>query len=98
MTCWSFVPVVLLFASAGLPAQEAADPLILVQQGRRLNASGRQSDALALYERALTINPDLFEAHLASGIALDLIGRFDDARTHWLARSSWRPRMASVRR
>lgn len=86
MTCWSFVPVVLLFASAGLPAQEAADPLILVQQGRRLNASGRQSDALALYERALTINPDLFEAHLASGIALDLIGRFDDARTH-LARA-----------
>ena len=86
MTCWSFVPVVLLVASAGLPAQEAADPLILVQQGRRLNASGRQSDALALYERALTINPDLFEAHLASGIALDLIGRFDDARTH-LARA-----------
>ena len=37
---------------------------------------------MTLYERALRLNPDLFEAHLASGIALDLVGRYDEARTH----------------
>jgi len=77
------VAVTLLgIAGPSLRGQEQPDPLQLVQQGRRLNAAGRQADALALYERALRINPDLFEAHLASGIALDLLGRYDEARTH----------------
>jgi tetratricopeptide (TPR) repeat protein len=83
------VAVVLIYlaiAGASLRAQEQPDPVQLVQQGRRLNAAGRQTDALALYERALRINPDLFEAHLASGIALDLLGRYSEARTH-LARA-----------
>jgi tetratricopeptide (TPR) repeat protein len=69
-------------ADPSLRGQEQPDPVQLVQQGRRLNTAGRQADALALYERALRINPDLFEAHLASGIALDLVGRYDEARTH----------------
>ena len=59
---------------------------MLVQQGRRLNASGHQREALELYEQALKINPDQFEAHLASGIALDLVARYVEARTH-LARA-----------
>jgi len=75
------VIVVVLF-HAVLAAQDSPDPLMLVQQGRRLNAAGRQTEALALYERALQINPDQFEAHLASGIALDLLGRYEEARRH----------------
>ena len=74
--------IALGLADPSLRAQEPPDPVQLVQQGRRLNSAGRQADALALYERALRINPDLFEAHLASGIALDLVGRYDEARTH----------------
>jgi tetratricopeptide (TPR) repeat protein len=82
MMNWLFVPVVLVLAGAASPAQDAPDPLMLVQQGRRLNTAGKQAEALALYERALKANPDLFEGHLASGIALDLLGKYDEARTH----------------
>jgi predicted Zn-dependent protease len=75
------------FVSAGLMAahtraQESLDPVQLVQQGRRLNAAGKQSEALTLYAQALRLKPDLFDAHLASGIALDLLGRYAEARTH----------------
>jgi tetratricopeptide (TPR) repeat protein len=82
MMNWLFVQVVLVLAGAASPAQDAPDPLMLVQQGRRLNTAGKQAEALALYERALKANPDLFEGHLASGIALDLLGKYDEARTH----------------
>src|SRR4029453_18617585 len=74
-------PIVVVLSGAPL-AQDAPDPLKLVQQGRRLNAAGRQAEALELYDRALKINPDQFEAHLASGIALDLLARYEEARTH----------------
>jgi tetratricopeptide (TPR) repeat protein len=76
------IPIVLLLAGGAFAAQESTDPLMLVQQGRRLNAAGRQREALELYERALKINPDQFEAHLASGIALDLLARYEEARPH----------------
>lgn len=70
---------------APVGAQEPS-PLKLVQQGRRLNAAGRQAEALRLYERALAAKPDLFDAHLAAGMALDLLGRYEEARAH-LARA-----------
>jgi tetratricopeptide (TPR) repeat protein len=69
-------------AVAGPLAAQSTDPLKLVQQGRRLNAAGRQAEALALYEKALALQPDLFAGHLAAGMALDLLGRYQEARTH----------------
>jgi tetratricopeptide (TPR) repeat protein len=72
----------LLLAASSSVAQEPADPLKLVQQGRRLNAAGKQADAIRLYEQALAADPNLFDAHLAMGIALDLEGRYADARGH----------------
>ena len=74
--------VVLLLAASLTAAQEPADGLKLVNQGRRLNADGKQPDAIRLYEQALAIDPNLFEGHLAMGIALDLEGRYADARGH----------------
>ena len=75
--------VALAFFASQLYAQPApVDPLKLVQQGRRLNTEGKQAEALALFELALKASPDLFEAHLASGIALDLAGRYVEARQH----------------
>jgi tetratricopeptide (TPR) repeat protein len=52
----------------------------LVKQGQKLNSEGKQDDALALYRQALAISPDLYEAHLASGMALDLKGDYVEAR------------------
>jgi tetratricopeptide (TPR) repeat protein len=61
------------------PAPAALD---LVKQGQKLNGEGKQDDALAFYRQALEMSPNLYEAHLASGIALDLKGNYAEARQH----------------
>jgi tetratricopeptide (TPR) repeat protein len=75
--------VFLLFTGAccaqQTPAPAAPD---LVKQGEKLNSEGKQDDALALYRQALEISPNLYEAHLASGIALDLKGNYAEAHQH----------------
>ncbi len=62
------------------------DPTELVKQGRKLNGEGKQDEALALYLQALQQSPELVDAHLAAGIALDLKGEYGEARKH-LARA-----------
>jgi tetratricopeptide (TPR) repeat protein len=66
--------------SATSASTAAAD---LVKQGRKLNSEGKQDEALALYRRALQQSPDLPDAHLAAGVALDLQGQYDEARSHF---------------
>jgi tetratricopeptide (TPR) repeat protein len=63
-------------------AQEPPDASALVQKGRRLVADGDFAEGLALYEQALAAQPGLADAHLATGIVLDLMGRYADARKH----------------
>ena len=75
----------LLFAAVGLTAapctaSDEREASKLVKQGQKLNSEGKQAEAIALYQQALQINPDLFDAHLDMGIALDLQGKYDDAR------------------
>lgn len=70
--------LVLSFVAAALAAQQV-DPSELVKQARKLNADGKQADAITLYQQALQRAPDLFDAHYGLGIALDLAGRFDEA-------------------
>jgi tetratricopeptide (TPR) repeat protein len=73
--------------SAQQPAAEpvpvpgsAAD---LVQQAQKLSREGRQDDALVLYQQALAKSPDFYEAHLWSGVALDLKGDYAQAQEHF---------------
>jgi len=54
----------------------------LVQQGQKLSRDGKQDDALALYRQALEKSPNLYEAHLGAGMALDLKGDYTAAREH----------------
>jgi tetratricopeptide (TPR) repeat protein len=61
-------------------SQSTADPLELIKQARKLNSEGDQDAALAMYRQALARSPDLFDAHLGAGIALDLMGRYKEAR------------------
>jgi tetratricopeptide (TPR) repeat protein len=77
----TFVLVVLIGTCC---AQQTAAPaaLDLVKQGEKLNSEGKQDDALALYRQALEISPNLYEGHLASGMALDLKGNYREARQH----------------
>lgn len=76
--------IVLLLACAAWAQQPGAPTAPdLVKQGQKLNSEGKQDEALALYRRALAITPKLYEAHLESGIALDLKGDYAEARKHF---------------
>ena len=60
----------------------STDAQALVKQGQKLNSEGKQDDALRLYTQALEKSPNLYEAHLESGVALDLKGEYAEARKH----------------
>src|SRR5271166_5791186 len=64
------------------PSTKDTEALELVKQGQKLNSEGKQDEALALYNRALQLSPDLYQAQLATGIALDLEGKYQQARQH----------------
>ena len=54
----------------------------LLKQGEKLNSDGKTDEAIALYQRALDLAPDLYQPQLFMGVALDLQGKYDDARQH----------------
>jgi tetratricopeptide (TPR) repeat protein len=66
-------------AQAAAPSGEAQ---ALVKQGQKLNNEGKQDEALKLYQQALEKSPNSYEAHLESGVALDLKGEYAAAREH----------------
>ena len=82
------VLVALTLSYASLLAQSSTpqsstktdEALELVKQGQKLNSEGKQDEALALYNRALQLSPDLYQTQLAAGIALDLEGKYQEAR------------------
>ncbi len=86
---------VLLFASLCLTAQSqppsqpavaATDPkteaMALVKQGQKLNADGKLDEAVAMYQKALQLDPRLYDAELYMGVSLDLQGKYAEARQH----------------
>ncbi|HEV2389074.1 MAG TPA: hypothetical protein VGS20_17675 [Candidatus Acidoferrales bacterium] len=78
-----FALIAAALAAQGPPGQApavqgpAAD---LLKQGRKLSSEGKQDEALAAYRQALVASPDLYQAHLLSGAALDLKGDYRQAR------------------
>jgi tetratricopeptide (TPR) repeat protein len=58
------------------------DAMELVKQGENLNKEGKPDEAIALYERALQLSPDLYQAQLFLGVALDLQGKYPEAQQH----------------
>jgi tetratricopeptide (TPR) repeat protein len=62
------------------PTTKIDEALDLVKQGQKLNSDGQQDEALALYDRALQLSPNLVQADLAAGIALDLQAKYPQAR------------------
>jgi tetratricopeptide (TPR) repeat protein len=85
--CVIWFPFSFLLLSSGqqstpAPAPVPGSPADLVQQGEKLSRDGKLDDALALYREALEKSPDLYEGHLAEGIALDLKGDYTEAHEH----------------
>src|SRR5678815_64390 len=66
-------------AQAAAPSGEAQ---ALVKQGQKLNNEGKQDEALKLYRQALEKSADSYDAHLESGVALELQGDYGAAREH----------------
>jgi tetratricopeptide (TPR) repeat protein len=85
LACIPFLFAALGFAQqpAPAPAPAPGSPADLVLQGQKLSRDGKLDDALALYRQALDKSPDLYEGHLASGIALDLKGDYTEAHEHF---------------
>jgi len=85
------VVLISFLSAASSPAQQPApvtapapgSPADLVQRGEKLRGNGKLDDALALYRQALEKSPDLYEAHLGMGAALDLKGDYAEAREHF---------------
>ena len=71
-----------LSSIAAAQAPAADDTQALIKQGRKLNSEGKQDEALKIYAQVLAESPNSYEAHLESGIALDLKGDYADARKH----------------
>jgi tetratricopeptide (TPR) repeat protein len=76
-----FVCAVYLLPAAKVQTS-SDDVQALVKRGQELNNEGKQDEALKLYKQALEKSPNSFEAHLESGIALDLKGDYAAAREH----------------
>src|SRR5947207_13617623 len=69
-------------ARAQAAAAPSDDAQTLVKQGQKLNSEGKQDEALKLYKQALEMSPNSYQAHLESGVALDLKGDYAAAREH----------------
>jgi tetratricopeptide (TPR) repeat protein len=56
----------------------------LIKQARQLNSDGKQSEAIAIYEKVLktATGKDLYDVQLGLGSVLDLNGRYEEARKH----------------
>ncbi len=81
----SFIPVVAQSSKPAAPQASQSqqdDAIELVKQGEKLAGEGKADEAMALYERALQINPELYQAQLFMGVALDLQANYDEARKH----------------
>ena len=61
-------------------AAHPADARALFDAGYVADAQNRLDDAAALYRRAITANPQSFEAHLSLGLLLARQNKFDEAR------------------
>jgi tetratricopeptide (TPR) repeat protein len=72
-----------IFVSNLCFSQTAPAALDLVKQGQELNGKGQQDEAIKLYRQALEISPNLYEAQLGAGIALDLKGNCTEAREYF---------------
>ncbi len=83
--------VSLLFSSLCLTAQSQpsapatppqTEAMALVKQGQDLNKDGKFDQAIALYQKALQLDPRLYDAELYMGVSLDLQGKYQEARQH----------------
>jgi tetratricopeptide (TPR) repeat protein len=78
----------LLFAYAlaiSVAAQQSATPgkTNPIDEGRQKLRSGQHAEALAIYKKVLADTPNSYEANNQAGVALDLLGQYEEARRYF---------------
>jgi tetratricopeptide (TPR) repeat protein len=85
-TRWTFLVVLSVVFLAGAVFSQQPIPTAtteqadLVKQGRKLSDEGKHDEALVLFRRELEAKPNSYDAHLATGVTLDLKGDYEEAR------------------
>ena len=84
MTRRAVVAGLLMTAVLGAAAAPlAAGQADVIARARKLDATGDQAGAITLYGQALARSPKSFDAHYGLARALDLAGRYLEARQHF---------------
>jgi tetratricopeptide (TPR) repeat protein len=65
------------------PTMDQATADGLITQARKLDLDGQTEAAIALYTRVLDARAESYDAHYGIGRALDLAGRYQEAREHF---------------
>jgi tetratricopeptide (TPR) repeat protein len=68
-----------------LAAQQPTPPTqpTPADEGQQKLREGRHAEALAFYQKILADTPDSYHANNQAGVALDLLGRYEEARKHF---------------
>jgi len=79
------LPLLIAFAvaisvAAGHAAPQSANLLEEAQQKLR---DGHHAEALSIYRKVLAETPDSYQANNQAGVALDLLGQYEEARKHF---------------
>ena len=76
LACAIAVPV-----AAQQPASQGSSNLI--EEGQQKLRQGQPAEALAIYKKVLAETPDSYQANNQAGVALDLLGQYEEARSHF---------------
>jgi tetratricopeptide (TPR) repeat protein len=58
---------------------ETSEATVYIEQGKTLSASGQKQAAIAAFDKAISINPNLLEAYFNKGDTLDDLGKKQEA-------------------
>jgi Flp pilus assembly protein TadD len=78
--------VMLLLGTTGLVAQQQQSGQTqpeFIKKGQQLTREGKLEEALALYRQEFSNATNAFQAQIAAGVVLDLLGRGAEARQHF---------------
>jgi tetratricopeptide (TPR) repeat protein len=80
-TLWLFAYAMAISVAAQQPAPptQATPP----DEGQQKLREGRHAEALAFYKKVLAETPDSYQANNQAGVALDLLGQYEEARNHF---------------
>ena len=50
-----------------------------LEKGNSLSQEGKTEEAIASYDKAISLNPEDFKAYIVRGVALEKIGKYEEA-------------------